>query len=69
MTMEKYGIDYAAVKALLESGECRTEEEALEKVASGKAVIRTPPVDFNINRAQIAALGVKESQRKEGKDG
>lgn len=35
--MEKYGIDWAAVQALLKSGECKTEEEAMEKVASGRA--------------------------------
>lgn len=33
MTMEKYGIDYAAVKRLMDQG--ASEEEALEKVASG----------------------------------
>ena len=35
MTLTKYGVDQAAVQALLDSGECQTEEEALEKVASG----------------------------------
>lgn len=35
MAITKYGVDHAAVQALLDSGECQTEEEALEKVASG----------------------------------
>lgn len=34
MTMEKYGVDYAAVKKLMDQG--ASEEEALEKVASGQ---------------------------------
>ena len=29
----KYGVDHAAVQKLLDSGECATEEEAIEKVA------------------------------------
>lgn len=29
----KYGVDHAAVQRLLDSGECATEEEAIEKVA------------------------------------
>ncbi|MBT3328099.1 MAG: hypothetical protein HN396_17885 [Gemmatimonadales bacterium] len=33
MTITKYGVDHAAVQALLDSGECQTEEEAIEKVA------------------------------------
>ena len=40
MTMEKYGIDYAAVKRLMDQG--ASEEEALEKVASGTARAETP---------------------------
>lgn len=68
--MEKYGIDYAAVKKLLESGECKTEEEALEKVASGKAPhrIEEPHYEFDLNRAQIAALG-RATTHKEKSNG
>jgi hypothetical protein len=33
MTITKYGVDHAAVQKLLDSGECQTEEEAIEKVA------------------------------------
>jgi hypothetical protein len=65
--MEKYGIDYAAVKKLLESGECATEEEALEKVASGRgpARIEEPHLDLNVSRAQIAALGRATNKEKD----
>lgn len=68
--MEKYGIDYAAVKKLLESGECRTEEEALEKVASGRVPTRLeqPHHEFNIDRAQIAGLG-RITNKKETDNG
>lgn len=38
--MEKYGIDYAAVKRLMDQG--ASEEEALEKVASGTAKDHPP---------------------------
>jgi hypothetical protein len=43
MTMEKYGIDYAAVKRLMDQG--ASEEEALEKVASGVTKERPPETD------------------------
>lgn len=52
MTMTKYGVDHAAVQALLDSGECQTEEEALEKVASG----RLPEGWEDETRAKLAEM-------------
>lgn len=37
MSMTKYGVNREELIKLLELGVCQTEEEALEKVASGEA--------------------------------
>lgn len=66
MAMDKYGIDYAAVQALLASGECKTEEEAMEKVASGKA--QPISLDFDHHKAQVAAFGNRNKEKLDGKE-
>lgn len=66
MAMDKYGIDYAAVQALLASGECKTEEEAMEKVASGRA--KPTNLDFDHHKAQVAAFGNRDKEKHNGEE-